>query len=124
MKILASKLIGLALEHAVSQCEGATEGYKQNVVFLWNGRPVITVCGHDVSFNPSVSWMHGGPIIDREGILNGPSPFPGGEFAAGIGSEWSNCKHISLGPTPLIAAMRCFVASKMGDEIEIPDECC
>ena len=26
------------------------------------------------------------------------------------------------GPTPLIAAMRCYVASKLGDEIEIPEE--
>ena len=26
------------------------------------------------------------------------------------------------GPTPLIAAMRCYVASKLGDEIEIPTE--
>lgn len=26
------------------------------------------------------------------------------------------------GPTPLIAAMRCFVASKLGDEVEVPDE--
>ena len=26
------------------------------------------------------------------------------------------------GPTPLIAAMRAYVASKLGDEIEIPDE--
>lgn len=27
-----------------------------------------------------------------------------------------------IGPTPLIAAMRCFVASRLGDEIEIPEE--
>jgi len=26
------------------------------------------------------------------------------------------------GPTPLIAAMRCYVASKLGDEVEIPQE--
>jgi hypothetical protein len=26
------------------------------------------------------------------------------------------------GHTPLIAAMRCYVASKLGDEVEIPDE--
>ncbi len=26
------------------------------------------------------------------------------------------------GPTPLIAAMRCYVASKLGDEVEVPDE--
>jgi hypothetical protein len=25
-------------------------------------------------------------------------------------------------PTPLIAAMRCYVASKLGDDIEIPEE--
>jgi hypothetical protein len=26
------------------------------------------------------------------------------------------------GPTPLIAAMRCYVASKLGDEVELPEE--
>jgi hypothetical protein len=26
------------------------------------------------------------------------------------------------GPTPLIAAMRCYVASKLGDTVEIPEE--
>ena len=26
------------------------------------------------------------------------------------------------GPTPLIAAMRCYVASKLGDEVEVPVE--
>jgi hypothetical protein len=25
------------------------------------------------------------------------------------------------GPTPLIAAMRCYVASVLGDEVEVPD---
>jgi len=25
------------------------------------------------------------------------------------------------GPTPLIAAMRCYVASKMGDEVKLPE---
>jgi hypothetical protein len=27
-----------------------------------------------------------------------------------------------VGPTPLVAAMRCYVASKLGDEVEVPDE--
>jgi hypothetical protein len=26
------------------------------------------------------------------------------------------------GPTPLVAAMRCYVASKLGDTVEIPDD--
>jgi hypothetical protein len=28
----------------------------------------------------------------------------------------------NLSPTPLIAAMRCYVASKLGDTVEIPEE--
>jgi hypothetical protein len=32
------------------------------------------------------------------------------------------CNGYVVGPTPLIAAMRCYVASKMGDEIELPEE--
>jgi len=27
-----------------------------------------------------------------------------------------------IGPTPLTAAMRCFVASKLGEEVNIPQE--
>jgi hypothetical protein len=27
-----------------------------------------------------------------------------------------------LGPTPLIAVMRCYVASKLGDTVDIPEE--
>jgi hypothetical protein len=33
-----------------------------------------------------------------------------------------NTTYLMFGPTPLIAAMRCYVASKLGDEIEIPEE--
>jgi hypothetical protein len=29
---------------------------------------------------------------------------------------------VVYGPTPLIAAMRCFVSSRLGDEVEIPKE--
>jgi len=37
-----------------------------------------------------------------------------------VTTGWTNAS----GPTPLIAAMRCFVASKVGDEVEIPDILC
>lgn len=42
--------------------------------------------------------------------------------------EWIAVVHLEDGPivktspTPLIAAMRCYVASKLGDEVEIPEE--
>ena len=30
----------------------------------------------------------------------------------------------TFGPTPLIAAMRCYVSGKLGDEVDIPEELC
>ena len=31
-------------------------------------------------------------------------------------------KYRAYGPTPLIAAMRRYVASKLGDEVDVPEE--
>ena len=38
------------------------------------------------------------------------------EYAKGAGYRWAK------GPTPLVAAMRCYVASRLGDEVEISEE--
>lgn len=65
----------------------------------------------------STNWSQGGPIIERERIELG-------SFA----DKWQATMHLEAesiyerGPTPLIAAMRCYVASKLGDTIEIPEE--
>lgn len=70
-------------------------------------------------FHYSTSWGRGRQIIKRKRISLSSTPYSEGEwcYAKVIGStrEYN-------GPTPLIAAMRCYVASKLGDEIEIPDE--
>lgn len=78
----------------------------------------------------SEQWSQGGPIIEREGIeinVRNWSPSPGCRLPGKY--EWSarlcfvrqtECKQ--FGPTPLIAAMRCYVASKLGDEVDIPEE--
>lgn len=129
MKINASELIGPALDWAVAKCEGATEGYNSLGVFLWDGIPCINAYGHDVDFTPSTNWSHGGPIIEREGIsvafVLGWVSHPMGPWRATPRlSEQYN--YYTLGAaqceTPLIAAMRCYVASKLGDEVEIPEE--
>ena len=71
----------------------------------------------DYLYNPSVNWLLGGPIIEREKI----DSYYNGEWNAclqdvdGTPDYWS-------GPTPLIAAMRCYVASKLGEEVEVPEE--
>lgn len=65
-------------------------------------------------FQPSVRWAQGGPIIEREGFL-----------LRTTGNTWmaySYDQKFQYGPTPLIAAMRCYVASKLGDEVDIPEE--
>ena len=41
-------------------------------------------------------------------------------YRDGIGSD--ECLFKATGPTMLVAAMRCYVASKLGDEITIPEE--
>ena len=71
----------------------------------------------------STDWAQAGPIIERELIdlrhIRSSTTYweawtPAPEHPDG---EVSAC-----GPTPLIAAMRCYVASKLGEEVEIPEE--
>ena len=88
-----SERTGFALDWAVAECEGGK----------W--------CS---AYTPSTNWAQGGPIIEREKI----------ELEYG-GPEWWACIKADddfSGPTPLIAAMRCYVASVLGNEVEIPQE--
>jgi hypothetical protein len=71
----------------------------------------------------STDWSQGGPIIEREGIAT--KKWLGAwqaevEFLPDDDTHYRYGK--SYGPTPLIAAMRCYVASKLGDEVEVPEE--
>jgi len=69
----------------------------------------------------SRQWAHGGPIIEREGIDVFHTERAGPVWEAEI--QTAPMKRIfARGPTPLIAAMRCFVASKLGDEVDVPEE--
>jgi hypothetical protein len=73
---------------------------------------------HDEPFpSYSTDWSQGGPIIEREGITVGPDTGPDWWVAHIKGGIY-----IDHGPTPLIAGMRCYVASKLGDEVEVPDK--
>lgn len=70
----------------------------------------------------SSDWAQGGPIIEREEIEIGRywnrEPTHHAAWKAQCGTQISH----RFGPTPLVAAMRCYVASKLGDEITIPKE--
>jgi len=72
-------------------------------------------------YNPSEDWERAGPIIDREEICIEPlAHFREEAYIKG----WQAIIYFNggeqdtkEGPTPLIAAMRAFVASKFGDEV-------
>jgi hypothetical protein len=106
-----SEMTGTALDWAVTKCE--------------TGQPLDRNGPFLVAFKYSTDWAQGGPIIEREGIdvrryeWWGPSMEVVAWSAQLYGTE-TPC--VQTGPTPLIAAMRCFVASKLGDDIEIPEE--
>jgi len=109
--IKVSELTGSALDWAVSKCEGIP---LEAPDYIWNpfGR-----------FNNqySTSWAQGGPIIERENILLNPQYPWWASTMRHIAAPNTNSL-IYTGPTPLVAAMRCYVASKLGDEVEIPEE--
>ena len=102
IKLKTSELTGAALDWAVAKCE--------------LGEAINEV--DDPHFY-STDWAQGGPIIEREGInlraLSG---------ALWEAETWSaeGGQYLLDGPTPLIAAMRCYVASVLGDEVEVPNE--
>lgn len=93
-----SELTGAALDWAVAKCVGAVGAEDR---LPW--------------YCPSTDWAQGGPIIEREKI----ELVPKGDGWDALYSD----QHIpNEGPTPLIAAMRCYLASKLGDDIDLPKE--
>lgn len=114
MKVKTSELTAPALDWAVAKCEGLLcFGYRSDGERF----AVENNDGGIEGFMPSTSWQEGGPIIEREGL----------ELCK-VASDWrSAIEHEGgwlryYGPTPLVAAMRCYVVSRLGDEIDVPVE--
>ena len=106
-----SKLQGAALDWAVAKCEGHNvRKQPSGFLFLMDRERQIA------QWKPSDAWAQGGPIIERERIqFRSEQHTQYRAFMGQFGSE-------GVGPTHLIAAMRCYVASKFGDEVDIPQE--
>ena len=73
-------------------------------------------------FQPTNSWSTAGPIIERELITLIPYVNKQGEYDNEWEAEDFDERYPMCGPTPLIAAMRCYVASKLGEIVEVPRE--
>ena len=124
MKVKTAELTGTALDWAVAKCEwGVTELVFDGITHGFNldGNTKVLSQGWapSMSWHPSTNWSQGGPIIEREGI--NLYQMQGGTWQANLDYGMTD-EAICHGPTLLIAAMRCFCASKLGEEIEIPKE--
>ena len=124
--VKVSESVGSVLDWMVMMArDGASVTLEED---LWIVRDGVADMPLD-AYTPSTDWSQGGPIIERGRIR--VTPNLAGSWLAQIRHEkshplvahkvlngWTN-KH---GPTPLIAAMRCYVASKLGDIVSVPDD--
>jgi len=126
VEVKTSELTGAALDWAVAKCNG------KGIEFDDPNDPWLTVDGvadrplH--SYTPSSDWSQGGPLIEQHGIevFCNLSAEQASRFKD-ASPDWRACMNRgrsehSYGPTPLIAAMRCLVAAKLGDMVQIPSE--
>ena len=107
MKIKTSEAERQVLDYLVAKAEG----HDVDDPTWW-----ADFCGES---QYSTNWNDGGPIIEREKIGIVPDDNDANIWIGSVYEpEW---RFNRTGPTPLIAAMRCYVASKLGEEVEVPD---
>lgn len=106
-----SELTGAALDWAVAKCEESL-GLDNAERFLRDHRIGFTT-------RYSETWSQGGPIIERERMTLRVDT-RGGFWVAFLDGDHVTARQ--RGETPLIAAMRCRVASKLGDNVDVPEE--
>jgi hypothetical protein len=118
MKIKTSELKDAFLDWAVAKCEGVINENSLDVGFLLEG-----------GYTPSTDWAQGGPIIERERLWVGYSAVGQSLKLLVMADDVVQCHKRAFppncsttGPTILIAAMRCYVSSKLGDEVDVPEE--
>ena len=120
MKIKTNELTGSALDWAVAEAQKIKVHRSKSGKWMTANYGEFNHRHGAPWYQPSTDWAQGGPIIEREKIRIRPAHF--GLWCA----LYQHTEHVEdeelVGPTPLIAAMRCYVASKLGDEVEIPKE--
>ena len=110
-----SELTGAELDYWVAKAQGC-ERVRLNLKGEYGNRTVyvdhVDVAGVGL-FKPSSSWAQGGPIIEREKIAVCYDHLNEKWLAVIFGNPLIQTE----GNTPLIAAMRCYVASVYGDTV-------
>lgn len=115
MKIKTKDLTGPALDWAVGDIEFKRLIAEGAHVKQW----VLDAHKSGAHTDPySTDWQTCGPIIEGEGIS---TMFHDHDHWTAANLKGTVCAE---GPTPLIAAMRCYCCSKLGDAVDVPEELC
>lgn len=124
-KMNVAELEGVQLDYAVALCEGVKVQYWDDLLWYYNEE-----CEGTCLYQPSEMWVIVGPTIERENITIERNQKMRGCAVIGF-QDWyaihpknygGLIRYTGHGNTPLIAAMRCYVASKLGDVVELPEE--
>lgn len=128
MEVKTLKLDNAALAWAVALCEqakvGISSGKKVCIDTHQDELPLGIAPFDDCRwhvYRPESSWAQGGPIVDDQEIT---IDYRGNET---IARKWSdklnNFIEARAGKKQgLLAAMRCYVAFKLGDTVDVPEE--
>jgi hypothetical protein len=123
MKIKVSEASGPVLDWMVAEAKGI------EVIYHDDG---ITRCvmrkgdrgQYAGRFAPTTDWSQGGPLLSEEGISRTTDHsglwiayWTDGYTKGDEGKRWMQCHR-----SELVAGLRCFVASKLGETVEVPEE--
>ena len=109
MLIKTAALTGNALNWAVASAK--------KLEWLGNqAETYVKLC----AYSPSTNQEQAGHIVDKAGIRYRHTGWASLPFEAWIPNGPAK-KHSHFGETALIAEMRCFVQSKLGDEVDVPE---
>ena len=131
MKTKTSELTGPALRYIVAEIEGHESRCAWMIKDGWAVWQAYESAWGSPIPNYDTDWSQGGPIIERERLTVAAEGDPRSPVWVSsltypakvtyvVGTAMRFCS--MRGPTPLIAAMRCYVASKLGDEVDVPEE--
>lgn len=104
------ELSGADLDYWVAKAEGYGDT-------IDNGWPSFDAWANANDWAPTTNWSDCGPIIEREKIAVEPMHGDIEPWIARIQDPRGPNRLHCYGSTPLIAAMRAYVASKYGDEV-------
>ncbi len=119
MKIKVSEATNIQLDWMVANAQHLNIIQVKGGVTYTSSYPKIG----GAPYSPTTDWAQGGPIIERESLslTNRVYSDTGIVSTSNLWRAMTDHSTVEYGPTPLIAAMRCYVTSELGDTIEVPD---